>query len=302
MHSFLETVESGRVVVIDGGTGTELERRGAPMNSRAWSAEAVLTSPDILLDVHRDFIMAGAQMIIANTFAATWHVLMDAGLGHEFEKINRRAVALARQAADEAGRDVAVAGSMSTTTFSDTGALDYSLLPGDQSAMDYYSRHAGILADAGADLIILEMMRDVEQTTYALRAAKAMGLPVWVGFSCEDGATGPPMLYGGSGPLEKAVVAVGSLAPHAVGVMHTQMAATKNAVSAITARWSGPVFCYPHMGVFEMPNWRFNDTVTPREFAEAASDWVRAGATVIGGCCGIGPEHIAELSRAFPAS
>jgi S-methylmethionine-dependent homocysteine/selenocysteine methylase len=79
------------------------------------------------------------------------------------------------------------------------------------------------------------------------------------------------------------------------------MEITSRAVAAIAGRWSGPVFAYPHRGVFEMPNWRFIDTVTPEDFAEASVDWAKAGATVIGGCCGIGPEHIAELSRSLSA-
>lgn len=301
MHALIERVESRELVIIDGGTGTELERRGAPMNSDAWSAMASLDAPDILLGVHRDYIEAGAGLIIANTYPASRHVMDAAGLGHKFEEVNRRAVEIARRAAEQSGRPVAVAGSISTTTFTDNGSLDYGRLPDENAALEYYRAHADVLADAGCDLIILEMMRDVEQTSYALRAARQSGLPVWVGFSCQEGEGGGLMLYGGSGPLGQAVAAIGSLRPHAVGVMHSQMEITPRAVAAIAGRWSGPVFAYPHRGVFEMPNWRFTDTVTPEDFAGAAVDWVRAGATIIGGCCGIGPEHIAELSRSLSA-
>jgi S-methylmethionine-dependent homocysteine/selenocysteine methylase len=301
MHDFIRAVESGELVIIDGGTGTELERRGASMNKKAWSAQATLTHPFLLSGIHEDYIRAGAEMIIANTYPASRHVLEDAGLGEEFENINRRAVQIAREAADHASRPVAVAGSISTTTFSKSGELDYDRLPDEKAAFDYYLSHAEILAEAGADLIILEMMRDVEQTSYALRAAKETGLPVWAGFSCEPGDGGEVLLYGKSGPLKEAVAAVGSLRPHAVGVMHTQMEHTADSVAAIADRWSGPVFAYPHRGVFEMPNWRFTDTVSPTDFADAAAHWFKAGASVIGGCCGIGPAHIRELSESLPA-
>lgn len=301
MHDFINAVESGEVVIIDGGTGTELERRGASMNKKAWGAQATLTHPFLLRGIHEDYIRAGAEMIIANTYPASRHVLEDAGLGDDFERINRRAVQIAREAADHAAGPVAVAGSISTTTFSKGGELDYERLPDEKTAFNYYLSHAAILAEAGADLIILEMMRDVEQTSYALRAAKETGLPVWVGFSCEPGETGEVLLYGKSGLLKDAVAAAGSLRPHAIGVMHSQMEHTPDAVSTVAGRWSGPVFAYPHRGVFEMPNWRFTDTVSPTEFADAAVHWVKAGATVIGGCCGIGPEHIRELSESLPA-
>jgi S-methylmethionine-dependent homocysteine/selenocysteine methylase len=83
--------------------------------------------------------------------------------------------------------------------------------------------------------------------------------------------------------------------------MHSQMEITTPAVEALVTRWSGPTFAYPHRGVFEMPNWRFIDTVSPSDFADAAVHWFKAGATAIGGCCGIGPKHIRELSESLPA-
>lgn len=301
MYDIMQTIESGEIVIIDGGTGTELERCGAPMNEKAWSARATLTYASLLKAIHEDYIRVGAEMIIANTFPATKHVLEEAGLGDKFEEVNHRAVQIAREVSDQAARPVAAAGSISTTTFTKDGALDYERLPGSGEAFDYYLEHARILAESGADLIVLEMMRDMEQTSFALRAAQETNLPVWVGFSCEPGDKGEMFLYGKSGPLIEAVTAVGSLRPAAVGVMHTQMEHTAEAVSTIASRWSGPVFAYPHRGVFEMPNWRFTDTVSPADFADAAVRWVKTGAQIIGGCCGIGPEHIRELSETLRA-
>ena len=297
MDDLMTAIQSGKVVIIDGGTGTELERRGAPMNSAAWSAQATLTHPQLLRSIHEDYVRAGARMVIANTFPASLHVLQEAGLEDRFEEINRRAVQIAREAADQADGAVAVAGSISTTTFSGTGALDYHRLPDESRAVDYYLRHAGILADAGADLIVLEMMRDVAQTACALQAGQKTGLPVWVGFSCEPGESGEMLLLGKSETLSAAVRAISDLGPAAAGVMHTQMEDTLEAVRVTAASWDGPVFAYPHRGVFEMPHWRFTDTVTPEEFAAAAHQWVTAGARIVGGCCGIGPEHIRELAK-----
>ena len=297
MDDLMTAIQSGKVVIIDGGTGTELERRGAPMNSAAWSAQATLTHPQLLRSIHEDYVRAGARMVIANTFPASLHVLQEAGLEDRFEEINRRAVQIAREAADQADGTVAVAGSISTTTFSGTGALDYRRLPDESRAVDYYLRHAGILADAGADLIVLEMMRDVAQTACALQAGQKTGLPVWVGFSCEPGESGEMLLLGKSETLSAAVRAISDLGPAAAGVMHTQMEDTPEAVRVTAASWDGPVFAYPHRGVFEMPHWRFTDTVTPEEFAAAAHQWITAGARIVGGCCGIGPEHIRELAK-----
>src|SRR5262249_21051043 len=106
----------GDVVILDGATGTELERRGVPMDGQAWSGTANLTHPDVVRGVHEDYIRAGADVVITNTFATARCNLEAAGLGERVAEVNRRAVELAREARDRAasGRDVWVAGSMST--------------------------------------------------------------------------------------------------------------------------------------------------------------------------------------------
>ena len=106
-------LEAGGIVLLDGGTGSELQRRGVPMSHAAWSGAAVQTHPDTVREVHRDYIAAGAEVIITNTFGTARFTLEAAGLGPAFESINRRAVSLALEARDHARRDVAIGGSIS---------------------------------------------------------------------------------------------------------------------------------------------------------------------------------------------
>ena len=109
-----EKLAAGELVIIDGPMGTELEARGVPMNQNAWSGEAVLSHPDVVQAIHADYITAGAEVIIANTFAAGHQLLARAGLRDEMWNINTGAVELAIQARDDAAQqDVAIAGSMS---------------------------------------------------------------------------------------------------------------------------------------------------------------------------------------------
>ena len=106
-----QQLEADQIVLIDGATGTELQRRGVPMNEIAWSGVAALTHPDIVRETHEDYIRAGARVITTNTFGSTRQMLEPAGYGDQVEAINRAAVRLARQARDNAAEQaVAVAG------------------------------------------------------------------------------------------------------------------------------------------------------------------------------------------------
>ena len=178
MRELATRLSRGDVILIDGGTGTELERRGAPMDHYAWSAAANLTHPDLIQTIHEEYIRAGADLIIANTFGTSRHILEPSGLAQQFEAINANTVKLACQARETtADRTVWIAGSLSTTTFGREQ-------PPIEIAKVNFTDQANILAEAGAELIILEMMRDTVYTRLALDAARQTGLPVWVGYSC----------------------------------------------------------------------------------------------------------------------
>ena len=107
------TLAAGGVLVIDGGMGTELQRRGVPMDEVVWSGAAVLSNPDVVRTVHEDYIRAGADVIITNTFGSTRQMLGGAGLGAQVELVHRRAVVLAQEARAATNSRVAIAGSLS---------------------------------------------------------------------------------------------------------------------------------------------------------------------------------------------
>src|ERR687895_2791314 len=102
MSALQQRLEGGGVVLLDGAMGTELERRGVPMDDAAWDAAALVTHPDTVREVHEDYIRAGADVIITNTFATARHVLESAGMGERFRELNTRAVALAKEARENA--------------------------------------------------------------------------------------------------------------------------------------------------------------------------------------------------------
>ncbi len=292
-----QRLSEGEVIILDGATGTELEKRGVPMDDAAWDAAALATHPDTVREVHEDYIRAGADLIITNTFATARHVLEPAGMGEQFRELNIRAVSLAKEARENAAdRPVFIAGSISTFT----ARYDYSYEPRDEKARANYREQADVLAETGVDVIVLEMMRDIEQTTYALEAALTTGLPVWIGFSCKTTDEGTVVLWDGEQTLVEALEQIPLSGISLVSIMHTLTEDTPPALQEVTGHWSGPVGAYPHSGEFVMPNWRFIDVLTPEDFATQAQGWIEMGVQLVGGCCGIGPEHIRLLKERLP--
>jgi homocysteine S-methyltransferase len=282
---------SGGVVVLDGATGTELQRRGVPMHEGAWSAAALRTHPEVVRAVHEDHVRAGADVVTANTFA-TGRVFLDrSGLGDRTAELNRTAVDRARRARDAAadGRPVAVAGSMNL----------WDPPPDEAAVRASLAEQAGLLADAGVDLLALEMMETVEDGVRSLEAARATGLPVWMGFSVRVRPDGAVVLRGRGEPLERALDAWVPLRPAAFLVMHSLPHEIAPALRLLRGRWPGPAGAYAHMGEFTMPDWRWVNMLPPEAYADAAAEWIGLGARIVGGCCGLGPEYTAELARRF---
>ena len=148
----------GEVVVIDGGMGTELQARGVPMDDEAWSGVANLTHDQVVREIHEDYIRAGADVIIANTYAAARLPLERAGYRDRVVEANRRAVRAAREARDRvADRPVAVAGSMSLAAAEDV-VLRGRPGPSEAELLEHYREQASVLTEAGVDLIALEMI------------------------------------------------------------------------------------------------------------------------------------------------
>ena len=289
----------GEPIILDGGTGTDIQRRGVPMSNSTWCAEANLTHPDVVRDVHADYIKAGADIIIANTFATSALLFNALDRDDELLAIDKSAVKIARDAAK--GHNVAVAGSMSTMRPVVAGSDRTSKQrewPEDEARVLFKSK-ADNLAAAGVDLIMMEMMRDTDYSVWATEAAQATGRPVWIGISVErhDGKlTG----FGREDQDFNTVARVlSALNPDVISIMHTSPNDTDEAIDILRKYWKGPVGVYPESGYFKMPDWTFVDIIPPDELVERSRAWKKKGVTAFGGCCGLGPEHITALHKAF---
>ncbi len=294
-------LDDGGIVILDGGTGTELERRGVPMDPEAWCGPATLDHLHELEAIHQDYISAGADVITANTYASSRLMLDPAGFGDRFEEINRAAIGAARGARKASGRtDVLVAGSLSQMLPVVKGSAKPKLyhVPGQAVMAEAFRELATLHRDEGCDLILLEMMRHPERVRSALQAANETGLPVWVGFSVRRGADGRMLSYAPERdiPFEELVQVLGDFQVAAAGIMHSPSDVIDDAIAILRDAFDGPLMAYPDSGYFKMPNWQFEEIIKPDDFHRFAAGWTANGVQVIGGCCGLSPEHIAAIA------
>lgn len=297
-------LDAGDIVILDGGTGTELQRRGIDMDPAAWCGVASLENQEVLTQIHSDYIAAGAEVITANTFASSRLMLTPAGHGDQVEEINCRAVEAALRARDKQaeGREVVVAGSLShmVPIVEGTDKSDLDAIPSDGAMSDAFHELAQILKAAGVEFILLEMMYHPVRAKLALEAAQATGLPIWFGLSARRGADGRVISFYHREDLP--LDAVTALLPKAgvdvAGCMHSAADLIAEAQAEIRAAFDGALMAYPDGGYFEMPDWRFVDVIEPKRLEEFFLDWLKQGTQVIGGCCGLTVAHIQAAVRA----
>ncbi|MGH6719979.1 MAG: homocysteine S-methyltransferase family protein [Alphaproteobacteria bacterium] len=295
----------GRPVVVDGAMGTELFRRGMALDQAGWSALGVVRRPDLVRSIHEDYARAGAEVHITNTFATSRHILESIGHGDEVKAINVRAVELCREAS--AGRAVPgwIAGSVSTYARGSSRAA----LPLPSVLQATFGEQCRILAEAGVDALALEMLLDVDLSLIMAEAAAATGLPYWLGFTCRQAPDGTVVSAAGGyrgghdRPFADVLRDVLAGLPKGgfpiVAVMHNELDVTDGALDVVLAQWSGPIVVYPNSGIYLNPGWDFATVCSPADFVAAAGRWYARGVAAVGGCCGLGPAHIAALAESL---
>ena len=299
--NLIARMRAGGVVVIDGGTGTEMERRGAPMNDAAWCGVVSLTHRATLEEVHQAYIAAGAEVITANTFASSRLMLGPAGYGDRVREINLAAVEAALSAREKAGRpEVVVAGSLSHMFPTPPNGDRTRRRPDitDQMMADAFGELAEVLKEGGCELIMLEMMFAPRRLAQAVAAAQATGLPMWCGFSARAGDDGQVLSYVWyeDQPFGEIAAICDGAGFDAAGIMHSSPNVTGPALAILAEHFDGPLIAYPDSGFFKMPHWQFEDVISPADLCGFAADWVAQGARAVGGCCGLSPEHIQALA------
>jgi 5-methyltetrahydrofolate--homocysteine methyltransferase len=272
-----------------------LQKKGLSGNSEGFN----LTEPDAILDIHRAYIAAGADIIESNTFSANRISQKEYGLEAQAREMALAGARLARKAADEAGREVLVAGSMGPTSKSLTLTSDlncpawrpYSF---DEMA-DAYAEQAGALIEGGVDYIQLETAFDALNTKAALYAIRSISadIPVVVSVSVSD-ASGRSLT---GQTLEAYFTAVRHAGLTAFGLNCSLGAAALLPLIKDVAQWCDvPIICYPNAG---LPNQMGGYDQTPADMAAEVQNFDSL-VNIVGGCCGTTPEHISALPKLAP--
>lgn len=290
MPAFLERLQKPGPILMDGATGTELERRGLDSSTPIWSALALLEAPKLVEQVHREYLRAGAELLTANTFRTQRRALGKLGMGDEAARLAQLAVSIAQQAAQAEGRPAFIAGSMAPLEDCYTPER---VLP-DEELLPAHREIARNLAAAGVDLLLVETMNTAREAAAAARAAQESGLPFGVSFVCRDDGH---LLSGES--IAEAVRAVEPYNPHFLSINCTPAPTLSAALSQLRAATTKPLAAYGNNGHTEdFAGWQHTATLDPHEYASLATGWLESGARLIGGCCGTTPEHIAALKHA----
>jgi S-methylmethionine-dependent homocysteine/selenocysteine methylase len=261
------------VLVHDGATGTELEARGVDSSSGAWSAAANLEAPDVLRAIHEDYLSAGADIITANNYCTGPSFLDRTGEGARWRDYSQAGLDVALAARDAINRDAYVAGGM---------------YPNGVLGREFTNR-ARLLADGGADLILVEFLPSANECVGAAEACAEIDLPLFLGVGNlnEDGNLADET------SIETLVSALQGHRIDGILFMCTFPPAISRALPRLRASFSGFIGAYPHAGLPSNPEY------TPGVLAEHAGAWKEMGAQVIGGCCGTGPPHIAAVASAL---
>ena len=228
--------------------------------------------------------------------------MLDAAeLGEHFEEINTKAIKAAFAAREQAtGIDILVAGSLSHRFPIKDG--DTQSKPENGPLGSLFERScqelANFLSMNGCDIIILEMMYHTDRMETVMEAAEQTGKPVWAGFSTRRGRDGKILSRMNEKDIlfEEILDKTLSYNFDAAGIMHTNVDDVSDSLAILKKQFDGPLLVYPDSGGWVSPNWDFDKVIRPDQLLTKCKLWIDEGAQIIGGCCGLSPEHIASIS------
>ena len=305
-------LDQRRVLVLDGGLATELEKRGADLDDPLWSARLLIEDPDLIRQVHRDYYASGADVAITASYQASFPGLARRGLSErQAQQLMEASVRLAREARElfwsDADNRVDRLRPLVAASIGPYGAHlhdgseyrgDYAIGRGE--LMNFHRDRMIVLAEAGADLLACETIPSrLEAEVLLDLLEQTPGVSAWLSFSCRDEA------HISDGTSFAECVALADTSPRivAVGLNCTAPTFAESLVRRAVEVTDKPVVVYPNSGeIYQVAGNRWLPGEGVQDFVAAARRWHGAGARLIGGCCRTGPGEIAGIARALRKS
>ena len=292
-----ETREREKPIILDSALGTELERRGFETTLPLWSAKALIEAPTLVWEIHKEYVEAGAEVLTACTFRTTPYTLRKMGLEKRAEELTHQAMRYARAASTEPPLipplkrgEIKVAGSMAPLE----DCYHPERAPSDDILRREHVRFAEMLKDAGVDLILVETQNSAREALIATEAALATGLPVWTSLMPK----GVTEMFNGDDLAETA------RRVHDLGVEVVLINCARPGIAAGAFGTLAETLPEAKLGLYPnllKPPAPQNTVLGEKRFEEFA-EWLArfaVRASVLGGCCGTTPEHIAALHQEF---
>jgi homocysteine S-methyltransferase len=286
-------VPDNTALIADGGLATELEARGHDLSDALWSARLLVDAPQEIAAVHLAFFRAGAMIATTASYQSSFDGFAANGISRDDAvRLLRRSVELAKTARDEVG----VAGGQVAASVGPYGAAladgsEYRGRYGLSVAQleDWHRPRLEVLAAAGADVLALETIPDVDEAEALVNLVRSLGVPAWLSYTIDGTRT-----RAGQALADAFAVATGVDEIVAIGV---NCCAPDDVLPAIAIADIGkPIIVYPNSG--ERWDGQRRAWIGPSRFsAQRASQWVAAGARIVGGCCRVRPADIAELAK-----
>jgi len=294
-----------RPVLLDGGMGRELRFRGVDVPGTIWSAMALVVAPEAVRQVHMDYIQAGADVITVNSYGIIRRDLALENMEDRFAELNRTAGRLAREAREMAGRDTVIAGSLPPLR----GSFRPDRVGRIEEIEPLYREQADLLAPF-VDLFICETMSTAAEALAAARAACTTGKPVWVAWTLDE--LRPERLRSGETLFEaEQLIAELPVSGLLANCCPPERVTDAMPVLAKTGfkYVGGYANTFAHIpGDWELDGDKESDgfldlrsDLDPGDYKAHVADWLARGATVVGGCCGTRPAHIARLRKLLDA-
>ncbi len=277
-------------ILLDGAMGTEILQRGVPTTLPLWSAEALLTHPEVVQKIHEDYISSSAEIIITDTFRTTRWALAKKGLAGKAHDMTVLACQLVQRAIErvEPAHPVYIAGSMAPLEDCYSPELTP---PADDLAQEHYA-YAQDLKAGGVNFLLLETMITLRETLAAIRAAQQVAMPFAVSFCTNERGE----LLGGE-PLEQVVREVERYEPLFLGVNCVAPSIATKTLRALKSLSARPLSAYAQGDGIADDNqgWEFVAEKNVDNYVIYARQWLEAGAQIIGGCCGTSPAYTKRL-------